>query len=505
MKRYIGITLIIFSLIGFIFLCFGVAFINHFKPELSFRKSDFTLIFPWDPLHWDELRDYPLAYRALGEIPDNYPVYKPFLKNVSKLGFKPDESYFNAVLEIIRENYIHHMKDADLLKGCKKELEKLFKEAGIKTKPDMKNYSLDDLFIQKLVSEYGKKINKDLLVYASIRGLLRGLDDPYTNLLTPKDYGTLMERLQEKSFGGIGIYIEADPENHNLPTVIEPIEGTPAFRIGLQSGDIIERINKESTKDLDLETCVAKLRGPKGTPVDLEIKRRGESKLLAFTILRAEISVPSVSYKVLNGDVGYIRIRMFGTATEHELDEAIANLKDKKVKSMIMDLRNNGGGYLNAAVDVSSRFVVNDAVVFKRLDKDAMIKDFHARECVKADVPLVLLVNRFSASSSEIVAGAIKDNKAGLLIGDRTFGKGSVQQIYPLISESALKLTISNFLTPTGKIINKRGLKPDITVDMKPNMVGKGLEKDIQLKKAISLLKEREKKPSLGEAGHKGI
>ncbi|MGV8124211.1 MAG: S41 family peptidase [Candidatus Xenobiia bacterium LiM19] len=319
----------------------------------------------------------------------------------------------------------------------------------------------------------------------------------------------LLERLQQKSFGGIGVYIELDAENSNRLTVIEPIEGTPAALAGIHGGDVIEKIHNEPTKDITIEMAVARLRGEKGSHVNLSIRRKGVDHLLEFSVERDNISVPSVSYKVLEGNVGYIRIRMFGTGTEQELMDAITALKGgivspesgpgssseasataqkNPVTALILDLRNNGGGYLNAAVDVSSLFITPDKVVFKRLDKKGAITDFRAKRSTMADLPMVLLVNRFSASSSEIVAGAIKDNKAGTLIGDRTFGKGSVQQIYPLEHDSALKLTVSYFLTPTGKIINKKGLKPDIVVPMKANLVGK--EKDIQLKEALEFLKK---------------
>ncbi len=318
----------------------------------------------------------------------------------------------------------------------------------------------------------------------------------------------LQERLQEKSFGGVGIYIELDRENKNRLTVVEPIEGTPAFIAGIHGGDVIEKINNELTADMTLEGAVAKMRGPVGTEVTLTLKRKGRLKDLKIT--RAAINVPSVSYKFLEGGVGYVRIRMFGTETSRELERAIDNLKEgirppeeedpeklrevkqqpvEPVTSLILDLRNNGGGYLNAAVDISSKFISPRKTVFKRLDGNGSVKDFHTIKARAVNLPLVVLINRFSASSSEIVAGALKDNKAGTLIGDRTFGKGSVQQIYNLKDGCALKLTVSYFLTPTGKIINKKGLKPDIFVDMKPNRVGK--KDDIQLSEALNFLKNK--------------
>lgn len=461
------------------------------------------ILFPWDPLEWDTLRDSPLLYKSLGDQMDDYPIYESLLKDPSELGFSPDGKYFDTVLSKIKAYHITSVSDGPLLNGCEHELVKLFKEAKIKVTPSLTNYDIEKNFISQVTSHYGKYVNQDVLVFACLRGLLRGLNDPYTNILTPKDYNMLMEKLQEKTFSGIGVYIELDMENSNVLTILEPIEGSPAFKEGMQAGDVIEEIDGESTKNITLDAAVAKLRGPQGSPVKLGVRRKGVKKLLTFKIHRADINVHSVTFKILEDNIGYIRIRMFGTETGHELDAALNNLMSpeevkgstphEKIRSMILDLRNNGGGYLDAAVDVSSRFLPPGSVVFKRLDKNGKIKDFYSKDCEYSKLPLVVLVNRFSASSSEIVTGALKSNKAGTFMGDRTFGKGSVQQIYPLASGSALKLTVSYFLTPEGKIINKKGLRPDILIDMKPNHVGKN--GDVQLQKAIEYLKKSGNSP----------
>ncbi len=513
MKRIIPV--IFFT---FLVLLIGLSYtINPTLRQIVMSGNTSRISFPWDPLEWDTLRDMPLGYKSLGDESDSTPVYKSYLEDPKKLGFSPDNSYFYSVLSLIKENSVKNVTDADLLIGVEKELIRLFKDAGVKEEPSIADEKLDKQFMERLRKKYDSKVPGEFLVFASIRGLLKGLHDPYTTVLQPKDYTMLLERLQQKSFGGIGVYIELDAENDNWLTVIEPIDGTPAVRAGLHGGDVIEKIHNESTKNITIEMAVAKLRGERGSHVNLSIRRKGVDHLLEFTVERDNINVPSVSYKVLEGNVGYVRIRMFGTGTEQELIDAITAMKGgielpeisptgsplstgssspkattiipgNPITSLIIDLRNNGGGYLNAAVDVSSLFITPDKVVFKRLDKKGAITDFRAKRSTMAELPMVLLVNRYSASSSEIVAGAIKDNKAGTLIGDRTFGKGSVQQIYPLEHDSALKLTVSYFLTPTGKIINKKGLKPDIIVPMKANLVGK--QKDIQLKEAVEFLKK---------------
>jgi len=470
-----------------------------------------SIMFPWNPIEWDTLRDSPLSYRSLGDSGEFLPLYKNLLKDPSSIGYKPDETYFNSVLSLLKKNHVKKINDRDLLAGIEQELGKLFKESGIKEAPALSGYELNGTFLSRLLREQGKGINSGILTIACLRGLLRAVNDPYTVLMAPREYTLLQERLQEKAFGGVGIYIELDRENKNRLTVVEPIEGTPAFRAGIHGGDVIEKINDEATADMTLEGAVAKMRGPVGTEVTLSLRRKGLPALKEMKITRAAINVPSVSYRFLEGGVGYVRIRMFGTETARELERAIDNLKDgirppeeadpekireiksppavEPVTSLILDLWNNGGGYHNAAVDISSKFVSPRRTVFKRLDGNGSIRDFHTVKARQVNLPLVVLVNRFSASSSEIVAGALKDNRAGTLMGDRTFGKGSVQQIYNLKEGCALKLTVSYFLTPTGKIINKKGLKPDIFVDMKPNRVGKN--DDIQLTEAINFLKNR--------------
>jgi len=495
-KRPIRVYVILF-LILFIFI--GAIAIHLYGNALLHQAKNTSILFPWDPLEWDTLRDSPLVYKSLGESLEDYPIYEYYIKDPSRLGFSPDESYFKSVLSLIKSNHISEYNKARLTDGCEKELTKLFKEAKMDIKPSLSSYDIEKDFVPRLTEQYGAKINHDVLVFAALRGLLRGLNDPHTNILTPKDFTMLMERLQEKSFGGIGVYIELDSSNNNALTILEPIEGTPAYEAGVHAGDVVENIGGKSTKNITLEEAVARMRGPKGSHVTIKVKRKGIDKLIAFQIVRADINVPSISFHIVEGDIGYIRIRMFGTETKTELDKALKGLinppesQDNKVKALILDLRNNSGGYLQEAVDVSSRFIPYDAVVFKRLDKNGKISDFHTQKCTASNLPLVVLVNRFSASSSEIVAGALKCNKAGVLMGDRTFGKGSVQQIYPLASGSALKLTVSYFLTPEGKIINKKGLRPDIYVDMKPNLVGK--DKDTQLTEAISYLKKKAHAP----------
>jgi carboxyl-terminal processing protease len=507
---------------GFMILCLNLILLcalltNRIAKDLPAKKTHQNIVFPWDPIEWDTLRDSPLTYKSLGDADNAYFSYKMFIEDPSKIGFKSDGAIFQSVLSHIRNDYVKKVSDDDLRNSCEKELTKLFKESKIAITPKLEGYDINNDFVSKLVKDYGASVKSDLLVFASLRGLIRGLKDPHSTILSSKDYNSLMERLREEAFGGIGIYIEQDGNNDNWLTVLEPVEGTPAAKAGLHAGDIIEKINGEPTKKLSIDMAVAKLRGPIGSTVNLSIRRKSHATLMAFSIKRAAISIPSVSCRILENDIGYIRIRAFSSETGREFKEAIDAMKkglswtatsggteeDKKnrqhepITALIIDVRNNGGGYLNAAQDLSSNFISPSKIVYKRMERDGSIRDYHGDVADRVDLPMVLLVNRFSASSSEIFAGAIKDNKAGTLIGERTFGKGSVQQMFRLKEESSverrdnsvLKLTVSYFLTPTGRIINKKGMKPDIFVDMKPNQVGKS--GDVQLREAISFLRHK--------------
>jgi carboxyl-terminal processing protease len=506
---------------GFILLCLNLIFLTliltkKIEKDFPYQRSNQCITFPWDPIEWDTLRDSPLAYKSLGDSDSAYFSYGMFIKDPSKIGFKPDEVIFQSVLTHIREDFVKKIDDAALLSGCQTELAKLFKECKVTPAPRLEGYAINKEFVPKLVREYGAKVRSELLVFACLRGMLKGLKDPHSTILSSRDYNALMERLREEAFGGVGIYIEQDTANDNWLTVLEPVEGTPAARAGLHAGDVIEKINGESTKKLSIDQAVAKLRGPIGSPVNLSIRRKDCAKLMDFSIRRAAISIPSVSYKVIDNTIGYVRIRAFSSETDREFKEALFVMKKgmapapkvdeahpregatpltMPITALIIDVRNNGGGYLNAAQDLSSNFLSPAMIIYKRMERDGSIKDFHGSGAHMVNLPMVLLVNRLSASSSEIFAGAIKDNKAGTLIGERTFGKGSVQQMFRLKEDSVitpkntsvLKLTVSYFLTPTGKIINKKGLKPDIIIDMKPNLVGKS--GDVQLKEAVSFLR----------------
>lgn len=424
-----------------------------------------------------------------GERKSEPPVYAQYLKNPSGLGFAPDQTLFDTVYRQIKTQHIDNDPDQSLFDGVAKEAAALLKEAGVAA-DTLAAMPHDKTLPDAILRAFGGKVNASLLWYAMIRGVLGGTDDPYSVLMTPREYHMLMEQMQNETFGGIGVYIELDHERKNQLTVVEPLDGTPAARAGLLAGDQIVKIDGRSTEGMTLDMATAAIRGQIGTTVVVTVLRPGEGGLKDFAIRRAAIEVASVSRKMLADNVGYVRLRLFGARTGKELDEALDYLQKQGSRALIIDLRNNGGGYINAAVEVCSHYVPPGAVVTFITDKHGARRDYNGEARPRTRLPIVLLVNNFSASASEITAGCFKDYGVATLMGVKTFGKGSVQQLYPLPDGAALKLTIAHFFTPKGNKINKVGVQPDIKIEMEPKLVGRG-DKDVQLRKALDYFKSK--------------
>lgn len=297
------------------------------------------------------------------------------------------------------------------------------------------------------------KTASDKLVYASIRGMLSRLD-PHTTFLDPDEFSS-MEEKQRGSFYGLGISIQ---KRQGHVTVISPIEGTPAWKKGLRAGDMILRINAEEIDDWSSEEVVRHLKGPKGTQVTITIRRPGISGTIDMTITRAEIPTNSVRYAFMLGpDIGYIHLAEFTHTSGHEVEAAIARLKSLGMKRLLFDLRGNPGGILDQAVEIADIFLQKkEKIVYTRGRTSNSAQDFYAPgEAARFAGPLVLLVNRGSASASEIVAGAIQDHDRGLVVGTTTWGKGLVQGVYPLPYGAGLALTTAKYYTPSGRWIQR--------------------------------------------------
>lgn len=337
--------------------------------------------------------------------------------------------------------------------------------------------------------KYGTTLGDRNLVYAAITGMMDSLHDRWTVFMSPKDFRSLNEGLDGGNFAGVGIVLDVDPISKSL-LVVQTIDGGPADKAGVQPGDVILSVDSKSTAGLTIEQDSSLIRGKAGSTVQLTVDRKGQAKPIVFTIVRQTIHAPSVRSQVVDGDIGYVQVLVFGLTTGQELAAAMQKLNKEGVKGVILDLRNNGGGYLDAAIDVSSLFIPEGPIV----SIDARTKPlttYDAENIAMPQHPLAVLVNEFTASASEITSGAIQDSGAGVLIGTRTFGKGVVQTIYPLPDGSAIKITTARYLTPSGRDINSVGINPDIAVaDVKPGDFGRP-DTDGQLQRAMTYIHDR--------------
>ncbi len=314
-----------------------------------------------------------------------------------------------------------------------------------------------------LQKEYVEETNSKDLIYGAIKGMLETLD-PHSAFMPPHVYKEMQEETKGR-FEGLGIEITL---KEGILTVVSPIEDTPAFRAGIQAGDQILKIDGESTKNLTLMDSVKRLRGPKGTKVTITIMREGFTKPKEFTLTRDVIPIRSVRYELIDKQYGYIRLSQFQEKTESELDKALKAIESESkgaIKGLILDLRNNPGGLLDQAVKVADRFIDSGLIVsMEGRREDQKMKFYAHSQGTIPRYPLVVLVNGGSASGAEIVAGAIQDHGRGILVGTQTFGKGSVQTIFPMKDGSGVRLTTARYYTPNGRSIQAKGIVPDIIV-----------------------------------------
>lgn len=309
------------------------------------------------------------------------------------------------------------------------------------------------------------------LIQGAIRGMLATLD-PHSAYMTQEMYKEMQVETKGE-FGGVGIQIGV---KDSRLAVIAPIEGTPAHRAGIKAGDFIMKVNDDTTKDLTLMDAVQKMRGPKGSKVNLTIQRDGTPDPMIFTLVRDTIKIESVKSKLID-NLGYVRLTQFQEASGRDLAKAIKQFRDQKVQGAILDLRNNPGGLLTAAVDVSEQFLPNGKLVVYTKSREGKKDEWFAKSKDQLeDLPVIILVNEGSASASEIVAGALQDWGRAVIVGTTSFGKGSVQTILPLGDGSGLRLTTAKYYTPKGRSIQSTGITPDIVVKLAPPAPAKAAE-----------------------------
>ena len=321
----------------------------------------------------------------------------------------------------------------------------------------LKNIALLSEVLAQIQQNHLDSPDSEPLMYGAIRGMLRTLD-PYSQFFPPENYADFRTE-SRGTYGGLGMEIGI---RDNQLTIISPFKGTPADKAGLQSGDIISQIEGKSTTNMTTTDAVELLRGEPGTQVIITIVRGGEPKPLEVTLTRDVIQFPSVESKVLKEDIGYIRINQFRDNTDNDVDKAFETFKQQEIVGVILDLRSNPGGLLRSAVDIASDFLDPGQLIVYTKGKTPR-EEYSAEKGKQQErYPLIVLVNGGSASASEIVAGAIKDHGRGLVMGEKTFGKASVQQVFPLSSGAAVKLTVAHYYSPNGVDIDKIGIIPDI-------------------------------------------
>ena len=350
-------------------------------------------------------------------------------------------------------------------------------------------YEKIDLFgevLEKINSEYVDEIDQSESMDSAINGLLQSLD-PYSAYMSPE----ILEEMQTETsgeFGGLGIEVSMES---GVVKVISPIDDTPASKAGIKAGDYIVKINNTQVQGKSLSEAVELMRGAVGSEIELTVRRVGEKKALTFKIIREIIQIQSVKAEIIEENIGYIRLTSFNENSGKQIEREIKNLeKDKNVKSYILDLRNNPGGLLSQAIKISDFFLENGEIVSTKSRKDSENRKWFAK---KGDITngktLLVLINYGSASASEIVAGALKDHKRAILLGENSYGKGSVQSIIPLKNKGAIRLTVAKYYLPSGKSISEVGVSPDIEIDEDTDDFRIKTETDNQLKYAINLLK----------------
>lgn len=306
-------------------------------------------------------------------------------------------------------------------------------------------------------SNYSREVSSEELVESAIRGMLRTLD-PHSSFFATSDYSKLQEEQQGKYFG-LGITIRAETPGSGRVLVVEPpAPGTPAYKVGLQAGDVIAKVNGEDIDDWDInEQVIPNLKGPKGTTVDITVERPGESEPIDFTVERDEIPLYTIKFAFfVRPALGYIRIDKFSEVTERELDRALEELDEENLQGLILDLRDNPGGSLGAAIAVSDRFLDRGMLVVSTRGRDGQgNRPYRTRNSEDNHYPMVVLINRNSASASEIVAGALQDHDRALIVGETSFGKALVQTIYPLDGKRGLALTTGKYYTPNDRLIQR--------------------------------------------------
>jgi carboxyl-terminal processing protease len=439
------------------------------------------------------LRLLPLAVAAFFLAAAASPKSAHVAPSISQL----DATEVQYSYEKLRSDYYKKTDPQTIVNGARSEIAKELAKAHVSSKlppifassdaaktADAVDHEVD---VGARVSH--GRVSAHTLAYAAISGMLGSVHDKYTVFLDPKEYAALNKDLDGGSFAGTGIVIQTDAADKDI-LVSNVVPEGPADRAGVREGDEITQIDGIPTKGMSLQTASSHLRGKAGTTVKLSILRDGKLLPAPITVTRAIIQDLSVYQKMLPGDIGYVQLTVFGLDTGAELTQALDRLQQEGARGIIMDLRDNGGGYLQAALDVSSKFIASGPIVSVE-SRASDVTTYEAEDTAIPPLPLVVLVNGLTASASEITSGAIQDSGVGTIIGTRTYGKGVVQEILRLPDGSAIKITDARYLTPKNRDINHLGITPDIIVDArKGDRLGDPAH-DTQLERAMQYIDDR--------------
>ena len=349
-------------------------------------------------------------------------------------------------------------------------------------------YEKIDLFsevLNKINNEYVEEVNQSDAMDAAINGVLQSLD-PYSTYMSPEMFRDMQTETSGK-FGGLGIEVGME---HGVVKVISPIDNSPASRVGVKAGDYIVKINDNQVQGKSLTEAVELMRGPVGSDIEITVRRKGVKKSIIFTITREIIKIESVKSKYIDEGIGYLRLTSFNENSGNQIKKKIKEFNKKKdLKGYILDLRNNPGGLLSQAIKIADFFLEDGEIVSTKGRKKSENRKFFAKKGdLTNGMTLIVLINYGSASASEIVAGALKDHKRAILVGENSYGKGSVQSVIPLKNKGAIRLTISKYYLPSGKSISEVGVTPDIEIEESSNTFVINTETDNQLNFALKLL-----------------
>ena len=357
-----------------------------------------------------------------------------------------------------------------------------------KSQPENVNFSLFweawNLLNEKYVDT--SKLDQQKMIYGAISGMVKAVGDPFSSFMDPEESQQFSQDL-EGTFEGIGVEIGM---KNDILTVISPLEGSPASNAELRAGDKILKIGDKLTSDMGIDEAVSMIRGPRGTDISLTVLHEKNDNPVEVKIVREQINVKSVKLEFKNNDIALVKISKFGDDTTSLMNQVASQIVSQKARGIILDMRNNPGGYLESAIDISSKFIPRGKIVVSEEERNGEKKDYSARGGdILGNLPVVVLVNSGSASASEITAGALRDNLEAPLIGKKTFGKGSVQELEKLSGGSSLRVTIARWLTPNGDYIMEKGIEPTIDIDLTDEDYNN--DRDPQLDKAMEIIQEK--------------